>query len=226
MYGLRDAPQVWQEEVRRILGGLGFVESVTAPCVYYNERTGVRLVTHVDDFLCIGPRSELMEFYEELNGVLDLKCSVLGPNEGDSQEGVFLGRTIEWHDWGIAWRGDQKLLKDMLVEWKMEECNSVATPYVKEEGGKAGEGGEGVIVDQTRVTKFRRAAARINYIALDDPRISFASKQISQVMSKPTEEGELRIKRVLRFLKGNPMCYWVYPWQDMPSHLVGFSDSE
>ena len=105
MYGLRDAPQVWQEEVRRILGGLGFVESKTAPCVYYNERTGVRLVTHVDDFLCIGPRSELMEFYEELNGVLDLKCSVLGPNEDESSEGVFLGRTIEWHDWGISWRG-------------------------------------------------------------------------------------------------------------------------
>ena len=63
MYGLRDAPQVWQEEVRRILGGLGFKESITAPCVYFNEKSGLRLVTHVDDFLCIGPGEELRSFY-------------------------------------------------------------------------------------------------------------------------------------------------------------------
>ena len=106
MYGLRDAPQVWQEEVRRLLGELGFVESVTAPCVYYNRVTGVRLVTHVDDFLCIGPRRELKQFHTELANTLELKCELLGPGQGESRQGSFLGRTIEWHDWGIAWRGD------------------------------------------------------------------------------------------------------------------------
>ena len=87
--------------------------------------------------------------------------------------------------------GDQKILKDMLVEWEMEQSSSVTTPYVKEEGGQAGEGGESVVNpdDSARVTRFRRAAAKLNYLALDDPRISFASKQISQVMSAPTIEG-------------------------------------
>ena len=80
MYGLRDAPQVWQGEVRRILGGMGFKEAVTAPCVYYNEATGVRLVTHVDDFLCVGPRGALSDFYNELRGVFELTCQVLGPS--------------------------------------------------------------------------------------------------------------------------------------------------
>ena len=55
-----------------------------------------------------------------------------------------------------------------------------------------------VIEDQGRITKFRRAAAKLNYLALDDPRIAFASKMISQCMAKPTEEGELRVKRALR----------------------------
>merc|ERR1712026_214369 len=58
------------------------------------------------------------------------------------------------------------------------------------------------MVDEARVTRFRRGAAKLNYMALDDPRIAFASKQISQVMSRPTEEGEVCIKRLLRFLKG------------------------
>ena len=114
----------------------------------------------------------------------------------------------------------------MLVEWGMENCSPVATPYTKCEGEKAGEGGEAVIEDQARVTRFRRAAAKLNYIALDDPRISYASKQISQVMSRPTEEGEARIKRVVRYLRGSPECRWLFPWQDLPTHLVGFSDSD
>ena len=178
MYGLRDAPQVWQEEVRRLLGELGFVESVTAPCVYYNSVTGVRLVTHVDDFLCIGPRRELKQFHTELANTLELKCELLGPGQGESRKGSFLGRTIEWHDWGIAWRGDQGILRDMLVEWDMERCSPVSTPYSKDEGNRAGEEGDIELRDQSRVTKFRRAAAQLNYMALDDPRISDASKQI------------------------------------------------
>ena len=74
----------------------------------------------------------------------------------------------------------------MLVEWNMENCSPVSTPYSEDEGNRAGEGGDTIITDQARVTKFRRAAAKINYMALDDPRISYASKQISQVMSRPT----------------------------------------
>ena len=45
-------------------------------------------------------------------------------------------------------------------------------------------------------------------------------------MSKPTEEGEVCIKRVLRYLRGRPVCQWRFPWQDMPTHLVGFSNSD
>ena len=136
---------------------------------------------------------------------------VLGPGKEEGKSGSFLGRTIDWHDRGIAWRGDRKILEDMLVEWGMENCSSVTTPYVNDECEKAGKGGEVVIKDEARATKFRRAAAKLNYLALDDPRIAYASKQISQVMSKPTEEGEVCIKRVLRFMRGKPGCEWRFP---------------
>ena len=52
MYGLRDAPQVWQQEVRRILGGMGYCESKTSPCVYANPRTEVRIVTRRRLLVC------------------------------------------------------------------------------------------------------------------------------------------------------------------------------
>ena len=106
----------------------------------------------------------------------------------------------------------------------MERCSAVGTPCSKEEG--AGESGEVVLVDQSRIARYRRAAAKINYMALDDPRISFASKVISQGMAKPNEEGEARIKRVIRYLKGQPGCEWNFVWQRRPTHLVGYSDSD
>ena len=101
-------------------GGMGFIESTTAPCVYYQPLTGIRLVTHVDDFLCIGPGAQLREFYENLHQVLDLKCELLGLSPNEGKVGTFLGRTIEWHEWGVSWRGDERILRDMLVEWNMD----------------------------------------------------------------------------------------------------------
>ena len=45
---------------------------------------------------------------------------------------------------------------------------------------------EDVYIEQPeRVSRFRRAAAKINYLSLDDPRVGYASKQISQLMANP-----------------------------------------
>ena len=37
MYGTRDAPQVWQEEVRATMMAMGFTECITQPGIYYHE---------------------------------------------------------------------------------------------------------------------------------------------------------------------------------------------
>ena len=107
----------------------------------------------------------------------------------------------------------------------MEDCSIVGTPCSREES-KPESDKESFIEDQARTTRFRRAAAKLNYIALDDPRVGYATKQIAQAMAKPTEEGEQWIKRALRYLKGQPVCVWNFEWQDRPTHLVGYSDSD
>ena len=59
MYGTRDAPAVWSRLVRKMLSDLGFVPCRTAACVFMHPTTGVKIVSHVDDFLCTGPKIEL-----------------------------------------------------------------------------------------------------------------------------------------------------------------------
>ena len=119
-----------------MLQSLGFIESKSSPCVFYNAKTQVRAVAHVDDFLCTGPEEELQAFYRELNGKFELKCEILGPGAKDSKKGTFLCRLIEWHPWGISWKADEKLVKDMLQEWGMENCSEVSTPCSREEGAQ------------------------------------------------------------------------------------------
>ena len=45
-------------------------------------------------------------------------------------------------------------------------------------------------------------------------------------MAKPTEEGKGRLKRVLRYLRGKPVCEWRFEWQRRQTHLVGYTDSD
>ena len=54
MYGTRDAPLIWQEEVRRVMEKLGFEASLQQPAVYHHRAKGMDVVVNADDFLCTG----------------------------------------------------------------------------------------------------------------------------------------------------------------------------
>ena len=56
MYGLRDAPQIWQEVVRDMLESRGFSPLVGTQCMYVHAESRMVIVAHVDDFLMLGSR--------------------------------------------------------------------------------------------------------------------------------------------------------------------------
>ena len=51
---------------------LGFRPVVSTPCLYYHPLWRIRVVGHVDDLMCVGPRSGLDIFLEKLKGVYEL----------------------------------------------------------------------------------------------------------------------------------------------------------
>ena len=66
LYGTRDAPQIWQQEVSDSLTKLGFQRSVFQPSVFVHQTRNLAVVIHVDDFLCSGQRDDLLWMYDEL----------------------------------------------------------------------------------------------------------------------------------------------------------------
>jgi len=224
MYGTRDAPQVWQAEVKETMIELGFEPLISTPCVYKNSKTGVRVVAHVDDFMCTGPKNELNKLQKDLEKKYKMTGQMIGPGAGEEREGKFLGRTITWGKDGLEWKGDLKLRECLLKDWDMQNSSSVTTPGTKDEAAKTGMDIE--LTDRKRIARYRRAAAQINYIALDNPKVSFASKEVSRGMAKPTEEDEKKVKRVIRYLKGEPGVQYVYRWQGHQRVLSGYGDSD
>ena len=66
--------------------------------VYFQKEKDAEITLQVDDFLVVGEEEHLLELKAALNKVYKLKGKVLGPDEGDSKEGVDLWRRIRLCD--------------------------------------------------------------------------------------------------------------------------------
>ena len=156
-----------------------------------------------------------------------MKGEVLGNHPGEVQETTFLGRTIRYTNKGYEYEGHQKHVRILIKEWDMEDCKSLSSPGAAAEKAspklKAEEEQE-LGVAEAKI--YRRAAARINYMALDRADLSFASKEASRGMAKPTVGDVVRLKRILRYLKGSPRVVNRFIWQDPQSVIAGYSDSD
>ena len=73
---------------------------------------------------------------------------------------------------------------------------------------------------------YRGVAARLNYIAPDRCDISYAVKESARCMSAPTVAGLQRLKKIGKYLIGKPRLVSYFQWQDMPTRVTTFTDSD
>ena len=194
-----------RQVVKKDMKELGFEECKVTNGVFTHSVRDLRTVAHVDDFLLSGDYHDLMWFRDKLLEKYELKVQVAGWGRDDDKELSFLGRTIRLTPTGIELEGDDKHVGLLEEEWGMKHCNPVATPYVKPvatraSGPGATGGEEAKAMCPADATLYRRAAARINYIALDRPDLSFASRVASSSMSDPKEGDDQVIKRIISCL--------------------------
>jgi hypothetical protein len=221
MYGTRDAPLIWQATVDELMKRLGFESSMLQPGVYFFPKRSLRIMIHVDDFLVIGSAVETSWFEQEIRKEFDITCKTLGRDF--EHEIKYLNRDIRWTPEGLELEGHQKHVQILLTEWGMVDCRGVETPVARD--GEEKDVIE-VKLSDSECTRYRRGAARVNYISQDRPDLSTASRRLAQGMSVPSAGDELRLKRVLRYLKTHPRCVSKFAWQDKPSYLTLLVDSD
>ena len=72
---------------------------------------------------------------------------------------------------------------------------------------------------------YRAVVARINFLAQDRAELLFAAKECSRQMSSPCKGDLGPLRRIGRYLLGRPRTVMMYAWQDAPSSLTVFTDS-
>ena len=227
MYGTRGAPHVWQKVVKRVMTSLGFAMNPIHPCVYYHAERDILVVTHVDDFLCSGSREDMRWMTKEIAKEFEIKSETVGSQAGEVREAPFLGRTIRWSEEGYEYEGNQKHAKILLDEWNMNDAKALSSPGAAlEKPDPSNKVEEELALDPEESKCYRRAAARINYMSLDRADLSFASKEASRGMSRPTAGDVVRLKRIIRYLKGHPRAVNVFRWQGPQKVIRGLCDSD
>ncbi len=222
LYGTRDAPQAWLEELSMTLTAMGFQSSSYFPGVYWNSSLEVMMVTHVDDLLCSGPEGALKQVRNQLQKKYEVKGDLLG---SDVTELKFLGRVISHDEWGFYWEEDPKHRRILLEEWGMTECNDMATP-VTAIADRDQQLQEPQPMEQQEARRYRRAVARLSYLAQDRPDLGFAANLMARTMANPRQGDEVKVKRALRYLQGHPICRLQYHFQDEPKTLTTMTDSD
>ena len=124
LFGLKQSPRIWNNELNRHLESLGFTRCITDPCLYVRRVDGELLIVglFVDD-LAIASSSTTQRDW--LKGQLTQKYSMT--DEGDLTH--FLGLQIERDREARTLKVHQaRYIEDVLERFNMQNCDRVSTP--------------------------------------------------------------------------------------------------
>ena len=200
---------------------LGFHGSKLHPGVYWHPHRDVLVVSHVDDLLVGGPEKELLLLRQQLQAKYDVKGSTLKEGHGQLK---FLGRIIRAMDDRYEWCGDPKHAETLFSEWGMHDCRPVDTPITELEDPSVRESWEPM--DTSEAALYRRTVAIVNYMSQDRPDLGVAANYLSRTMAPPRKGDERHAKRVIRYLRGRPVCHLLYHFQEEPEQVNVVTDSD
>ena len=154
-----------------------------------------------------------MDFFQE-NILHEFEVKVrgrLGSGAKDGKAVRILNRIIRWTREGPKIEADPRHVEILVKEMGLAESNTVATPGAKTREGTNDQADQQL--DKAEGSRYRACVARANYLAQDRPDIAFAVKEACRDMSAPTISSWEKIKRVVRYLRGEPRVVYDYRWQ-------------
>ncbi len=224
LYGTRDAPKRWEAFLAEQLIAMGFARGRASPCCYYHAALDVRCIVHGDDFVLTGSARALDEVKTCMHERFLLKeLGRLGGGQGELREMRVLNRVIQWTPAGLRYEADPRHA-EIVVRGVAGAERSLSAPGTSSKEFEATPGEEDILPERT-ASLFRSFAARANYLALDRPDISQATKELCRRMSAPKPADLRALARVARYLVGAGRVVYEYPWQSRPVLRV-YTDSD
>ncbi len=159
------------------LVALGFAKGRASPCCFFHARLGVRCIVHGDDFVLSGTAGALDEVKARMHERFLLKeLGRLGGGQGELKELRVLNRVIQWTPAGLRYEADPRHA-EIVVRGVAGAERALSAPGTSSKEFEAAPG-EGENLPERTASLFRSFAARANYLALDRPDISQATKEL------------------------------------------------
>ena len=218
IYGLKQSPRCWNSTLDAYLKKLGFVQTASDPCIYYQktDKDIVYIGVYVDDIILAGrDEKRLQEIKGDFSKKFDIK------DLGELK--YFLGmKVVQIKGNNYIWIGQPAYTKNLMKSYGMQDSNPTSTPVdVNSKLQPAKDTDEPL-----NQTKYQSAVGSLMYLAVSTrPDISYAVNNLARFNSNPQKEHWTALKRVLRYLNGTINHGLLYK-QGGPERLVGYSDAD
>ncbi|GKA66965.1 retrovirus-related pol polyprotein from transposon TNT 1-94, partial [Tanacetum coccineum] len=213
LYGVKQAPRAWYDELSNFLISKGFSKGSIDPTLFITkkEEDTLPMKICVDDIIFGSTNPKLSKGFEKLVHN-KFEMSIMGELK------LFLGIQIRQSLRGI-FINQVKYAQEILKKHDMTSCDSVGTPMAKK---PLDADLSGTPFDQT---KYRSMVGALMYLTTSGPDITYATCYCARYQARPTEKYLREVKRIFRYLKNTiNMGLW-YP-KDTDFNLTAFSDSD
>lgn len=197
IYGLKQSPRCWYDELRLFLISINFRASTANPCLFISQDKShpCYVHVHVDDMTIAGTKSSVQSFKNLIGNKFEMED--LG--EVTDILGMSVTRDRKLRNLTLS---QQSYVENLLNSYDMDDCKPVATPM--EPGSHLLPATDEELADfAASGHNYRRAVGSLNYLVqCSRPDLAFASSQLSQYLDKPGTRHWAAFWRVLRYLCG------------------------
>jgi hypothetical protein len=214
LYGLHQAPRAWYDTLSTYLLANDFERGVIDKTLFIKKKKQDTLLVqiYVDDII-FGSTNDLMcKDFEDLMHK-SFKMSSMG------ELTFFLGLQVKQKKEGI-FISQSKYVKDILEKYGLSDTKTASTPMETHKQITADLEGEDVDVHH-----YRSMIGSLMYLTASRPDIMFPVCVCARFQVNPKQSHLLAVKRIFRYLKGQPRLGLWYPYESS-FDLIAYSDSD
>ena len=197
LYGLKQAGRLWHQLLKKVLIDMEFKPAEEDTCLFVHECNGktTMLGVHVDDLF--GWTTE-PEFLRMVKTRLDTEFELVDNGKVKYLLGIHLERNgitgaIKLHQ--------EKYIRDVLERFGMSDCHPVRSPADPSVHLEAED--DSTLLEEN--VPYREAVGALLYAAVNTvPCIAYAVSKVAKFVENPRQTHWTAVKRIMRFLKGNP----------------------
>ena len=188
LYGLAEAPRLWNLHLFKAIKDLGFLQSKIDPCLMM--KPDIFLVFFCDD---TGVAAKSEDIIEDLVKTLRAKGFELTREATFSE---FLGIKYTDHSDGSISMTQKGLIDKIIAATEMENCNPKHTPALKAALGLDSEGEQ-----MSESWSYPSIIGMLLYLTTNTrPDISFAVSQVARYSHHPKQSHANAVKHIVRYL--------------------------